>query len=68
MKTPSPVPTAAPGDKAALVGAYEELRQRFLDRQHGPGVALLMRSGLREWECLFVVPRGAGDLSTSLTR
>jgi hypothetical protein len=49
MKTPSPVPTAAPGDKAALVGAYEELRQRFLDRQHGPGVALLMRSGLREW-------------------
>ena len=49
MKTPSPVPTAAPGDKAALVDAYEELRRRFLSRQYRPGVAILMRRGLREW-------------------
>jgi hypothetical protein len=31
------------------VGAYEELRRRFISRQHGPGVAILMRRGLREW-------------------
>ena len=49
MKTPSPVPTAAPGDKAALVDANEELRRRFLGRQQGPGLALLLRCGLREW-------------------
>lgn len=39
----------APADQAALVGAYEELRQRFLSRQHGPGLAILMGRGLKEW-------------------
>jgi hypothetical protein len=48
MKTPSPVPTAVP-DKFALVGAYEELRRRFLSRQYGPGLVILIRRGLREW-------------------
>ena len=49
MKTPSPVPTATPGDKSVLIGAYEELRRRFLSRQYGPGLTILMRRGLREW-------------------
>jgi hypothetical protein len=49
MKTPSPVPTATPGDKSVLIGAYEELRRRFLSRQYGPGLTMLMRRGLREW-------------------
>jgi hypothetical protein len=31
------------------VGAYEELRRRFLSRQYGPGLVILMRRGLREW-------------------
>ena len=31
------------------MGAYEELRRRFLSRQYRPGVAILMRRGLREW-------------------
>jgi hypothetical protein len=31
------------------VKAYEELRQRFLSRQYGPGLAILMRGGVREW-------------------
>jgi hypothetical protein len=41
--------TTAPADQAALVKAYEELRQRFLCRQYGPGSTILMRRGLREW-------------------
>jgi len=41
--------TTAPADQAALVKAYEELRQRFLSRQYGPGSTILMRRGLREW-------------------
>jgi hypothetical protein len=49
MKTPSLVPTATPGDKSVLIGAYEELRRRFLSRQYGPGLTILMRHGLREW-------------------
>src|SRR5215469_10958647 len=49
MKTPSLVPTATPGDKSVLIGAYEELRRRFLSRQYGPGLTILMRRGLREW-------------------
>jgi hypothetical protein len=31
------------------VGAYEELRRRFLSCQYGPGLVILMRRGLREW-------------------
>ena len=48
MKTPSPLPTTMP-DRPALVGAYEELRRQFLNRQYGPGLVILMRRGLREW-------------------
>ena len=42
-------PTAAPTDKDALIAAYEELRHRFLSRTQGPGSALFMRHGMREW-------------------
>ncbi len=49
MKMPSS-PTAVPTDRDALVAAYEELRRRFLNRhQQGPGLALFMRRGMREW-------------------
>lgn len=54
MKTPS-APSAVPAD--ALVAAYEELRRRFLNREQAPGLALLMRRGMREWldACSFYV-------------
>jgi hypothetical protein len=32
-----------------LIAGYEELRRQVLIRQRGPGVAVLMRSGLWAW-------------------
>ena len=44
-----PTHTAAPLGKDGLLAAYEELRRQFLNGQRGPGLALFMRSGMREW-------------------
>jgi hypothetical protein len=44
----SPSGTAVPPDKDGLVAAYEELRRQLLNGQRGPGLALFMRSGMRE--------------------
>ncbi len=40
---------AAPLEKDGLIAAYEELRRQILNGQRGPGLALLMRRGMREW-------------------
>jgi hypothetical protein len=32
-----------------LIAAYEELRRQILNGQRGPGLALFMRRGMREW-------------------
>jgi len=32
-----------------LIAAYEELRRQILNGQQGPGLALFMRRGMREW-------------------
>jgi hypothetical protein len=44
----SPSGTAVPPDKDGLVAAYEELRRQLLNGQRGPGLALFIRSGMRE--------------------
>jgi hypothetical protein len=36
-------------DDEAFVAGYEELRGQVLSGQRGPGLALLMRRGIREW-------------------
>jgi len=41
--------TAAPLEKDGLIAAYEELRRQILNGQRGPGLALFMRRGMREW-------------------
>jgi hypothetical protein len=41
--------SAAPLEKDGLIAAYEELRRQLLNRQRGPGLALFMRRGMREW-------------------
>ena len=43
-----PSPTLGPTDHDGLVAAYEELRGQFLNGRRGPGLALLLRGGLRE--------------------
>ena len=51
-KTPislQPSYTAAPLEKDGLIAAYEELRRQNLNGQRGPGLALFMRRGMREW-------------------
>jgi len=51
-KTPMsllPAHTAAPLEKDGLIAAYEELRSQILNGQRGPGLALFMRRGMREW-------------------
>lgn len=40
---------AASRDAEALVAGYEELRSQVLCGQRGPGLALFMRRGMREW-------------------
>src|SRR4029077_4553441 len=40
---------AAPLEKDGLIAAYEELRRQILNGQRGPGLALFMRRGMREW-------------------
>ena len=35
--------------KDGLIAAYEELRRQLLNGQRGPGLALFMRRGMREW-------------------
>ena len=40
---------AAPLEKEGLIAAYEELRRQILNGQRGPGLALFMRRGMREW-------------------
>jgi hypothetical protein len=47
MQTPQSM--AALTNRDALVAAYEDLRRRFLNQQQGPGLALFMRRGMREW-------------------
>jgi len=47
MQTSQPI--AALADRDALIAVYEELRQRFLNRQQGPGLTLFMRRGMKEW-------------------
>jgi hypothetical protein len=32
-----------------LIAAYEELRRQIVNGQRGPGLALFMRRGMREW-------------------
>ena len=44
-----PAHTAAPLEKDGLIAAYEELRSQILNGQRGPGLALFMRRGMREW-------------------
>jgi len=44
-----PAYTAAPLEKDGLIAAYEELRRQILNGQRGPGLALFMRRGMREW-------------------
>jgi len=44
-----PVQTTAPLEKDGLSAAYEELRRQILNGQRGPGLALFMRRGMREW-------------------
>jgi len=36
-------------EKDDLIAAYEELRRQILTGQRGPGLALFMRRGMREW-------------------
>ena len=51
-KTPISLPpthTAEPFEKDGLIAAYEELRRQLLNGQRGPGLALFMRRGMREW-------------------
>lgn len=43
-----------------MVAGYEELRDQVLSGQRGPGLALLMRRGIREWMTaysLYTAPR-----------
>jgi hypothetical protein len=44
-----PAHTAAPLEKNGCTAAYEELRRQILNGQRGPGLALFMRRGMREW-------------------
>jgi len=44
-----PTPTAEPLEKDGLIAAYEELRRQIVNGQRGPGLALFMRRGMREW-------------------
>jgi len=44
-----PAHTAAPLEKDGWLAAYEELRRQLLNGQRGPGLALFMRRGMREW-------------------
>jgi hypothetical protein len=44
-----PAHTAAPLEKDGFIAAYEELRRQILNGQRGPGLALFMRRGMREW-------------------
>jgi hypothetical protein len=44
-----PAYPAAPLEKDGLIAAYEELRRQILNGQRGPGLALFMRRGMREW-------------------
>ena len=44
-----PTHTAAPLEKDGLLAAYEELRRQLLNGQRGPGLALFMRRGMKEW-------------------
>lgn len=44
-----PTHTAAPLGKDGLIAAYEELRRQLLNGQRGPGLALFLRRGMREW-------------------
>ena len=44
-----PAHTAAPLEKDGLVATYEELRRQIMNGQRGPGLALFMRRGMREW-------------------
>jgi len=41
--------TTAPLEKDGLIAAYEELRRQIGNGQRGPGLALFMRRGMREW-------------------
>jgi len=36
-------------DKDGMVAAYEELRRQLQHGQQGPGLALFLRRGMREW-------------------
>jgi hypothetical protein len=44
-----PAHAAEPFGKDGLIAAYEELRRQLLNGQRGPGLALFMRRGMREW-------------------
>jgi len=44
-----PAHTAEPVGKDGLIAAYEQLRRQILNGQRGPGLALFMRRGMREW-------------------
>jgi len=52
-----PAHIAEPLEKDGLLAAYEELRRQILNRQRGPGLALFMRRGMKEWmnACLLCV-------------
>ena len=63
-----PAPTAAPLRKDGLIAAYEELRRQLLNGQRGPGLALFMRRGMREWmnACsLCVAPSSTKEFTTT---
>lgn len=44
-----PSRVAEPFEKDGLIAAYEGLRGQILNGQRGPGLALFMRRGMREW-------------------
>ena len=60
--------TAVPLEKDGLIAAYEELRRQILNGQRGPGLALFMRRGMREWinACsLCLTPSPARDFTAA---
>jgi hypothetical protein len=63
-----PAHTTAPLEKDGLIAAYEELRRQIVNGQRGPGLALFMRRGMREWmnACLLcLAPSSTKEFSSA---
>ena len=51
-----------------MLAAYEELRRQILNGQRGPGLALFMRRGMKEWmnACsLYLAPSPTKEFTTA---